>query len=285
MRQQLGLALSFLVLAMLALVPLPVRAGGEPKQTKGEPKKPKTELVITPEGKLYAALTEIAKRGVTIYNEDSDPLSCSYLFEGGLLAALYQLDDHPEIQKDIADGLKSASLLDDASKRALELRSVIDGVRRDLKPHIFKKKVIDPKKGNGEKNGPPKKGSSNLGTDPKKPKNQYPKLIENKPAPPPKLGVVGGQVAFRGQPLQGVWVVFWTEDFNTVASRTDEQGRFAFPQPIPVKEYLVTVNLPFPAYQAPPGFPRIPQRYSNPLLTPLKVQTQEKGVQVALDLQ
>ncbi|MGF1583126.1 MAG: hypothetical protein ACFCD0_27715 [Gemmataceae bacterium] len=279
MRHRSAIVLSFFAVTWLSLAPSLLLAGGQPEA----PKKPKS---LSLEAKIYYTLGVIANRGTDIFNPpNSDPLSCAYLFEGGLLGILPQLDNYPELQKDIVDGLDSAALEKDAASRALELRKVIDGVREDLKPYLAKKTPMVPTKGNGQpKHTEPNKGESKQTTEPKKSTNQYPKLIQNKPAPPVKVGPVKGRVAFQGQLLQGVLVVLWTKDFKKLAQVTDVEGRFEFPGPIPVREYLVTVSLPIPEYQAPPDFPRIPQRYSNPLLTELKVQTQEKGVELTLDL-
>jgi hemoglobin len=102
--------------------------------------------------RLVSVLRDVINRGVDIFNPPSmggrgDHNGCYRLFQGALMVARAELDQHPDLQKEIDAGLKDAERLATPGERAHALRRVIDNTRMKLDPSL--KKVAETKPAGG----------------------------------------------------------------------------------------------------------------------------------------
>lgn len=105
-------------------------------------------------------------------------------------------------------------------------------------------------------------------------------------------GTPHGKVTYDGKPVPDATIQLQSaETGHAAATPVNAQGEFRFEEPVPVGEYMVSIN---PAYEAPvagegdenftpPERPDIPERYRSGAGSELKV-TVEEG-EHALDIQ
>jgi truncated hemoglobin YjbI len=82
--------------------------------------------------KVRKSLFDLINHGVDLYN-GGDTAACFSVYEGGLWTIYPLLDQHPDIQKLIDEGVREAQNLSRMDERAWHLRKVLDKVRADLK--------------------------------------------------------------------------------------------------------------------------------------------------------
>jgi hemoglobin len=83
---------------------------------------------------VFNTLRDVVNQGADLYNS-GDWSGCYRLYEGALLGIRPFLDHRPELQKAIADGITRARANPDLSRRAFDLRAVIDKIRTDTNPN------------------------------------------------------------------------------------------------------------------------------------------------------
>jgi hemoglobin len=82
---------------------------------------------------------EVLTHGVDLHNGDPrrgvrpNPVACSYIYQGGLLALQPLLEDYPELQKEVQASLTQAARSPEA-ERGFLLRPVLDKIRDTVKP-------------------------------------------------------------------------------------------------------------------------------------------------------
>jgi hemoglobin len=82
---------------------------------------------------VYGTLREVINQGADLYNA-SDWNGCYRMYQGALISLRPFLDHRPELQKAIDDGLAKAKDNTDTSRRAFDLRTVIDRIRAETNP-------------------------------------------------------------------------------------------------------------------------------------------------------
>ncbi len=91
---------------------------------------------------VHKTLREVINEGADMYNAQGKYLNaerdfsgCYRLYEGALMATKPLLDNHPDLQKAIDDGLAAAAATPQPERRAFVLRAVIDKVRDAVNPN------------------------------------------------------------------------------------------------------------------------------------------------------
>ena len=135
-------------------------------------------------------LKAVHNDGADLYNT-GNPEGCLRVYQGALTAVGPLLNHHPELQKDIQDGLTDAGRLDGVRAQAFKLHELIETVRATLKDEIkaAAAKPPEPKKPEPTKPEPkkpePNKPEPNK-PEPKKPEPKKPEPEPKKPEPEPK---------------------------------------------------------------------------------------------------
>jgi hypothetical protein len=124
MTHRLRLAAAALALAVAAAAPPP------PKLTSAPQAPPAARPT---DNGLFVTLKEVINRGADLYN-DGDPAACYRLYEGSLMTIRPALDRYPQLQSDIARGLRAAEKDPVVWRRAFTLRDVLDKVRAEVNP-------------------------------------------------------------------------------------------------------------------------------------------------------
>jgi len=81
----------------------------------------------------YGTLREVINQGADLYN-GGDWNGCHRMYEGALIALRPFLDHRPDLQKAIDEGIAKARANTDTSRRAFDLRVVIDKIRAETNP-------------------------------------------------------------------------------------------------------------------------------------------------------
>src|SRR5690349_11563272 len=95
--------------------------------------------------KVFDALTDLINQGADLYN-GGDQSGCYYLFKGALTALRIQLDDLPELQKAIDEGMAKADKQRLLRSRAFTLRNVLGDIRDKVNPNPKKVEAKEEKK-------------------------------------------------------------------------------------------------------------------------------------------
>lgn len=105
------------------------------------------------DAQIYKSLALAIDRGADVYNgytrgpkgevvvnpgTTRNPMGCYYIYQGALLAVRDQLTHRPELQKAIDDGLRTAAANPDENRKAFDLRTVLDRIRKDTNPNPTK---------------------------------------------------------------------------------------------------------------------------------------------------
>src|SRR5206468_2203881 len=85
--------------------------------------------------RVYYLLYPVMNEGADLYNTGS-PNSCSFLFQGALMAVEPLLDHRPELQKAVRKGLADARQQTNPSRRAWAMREILDQVRSTVEPKM-----------------------------------------------------------------------------------------------------------------------------------------------------
>jgi hemoglobin len=114
-----------------------------------EPSRAADDKPTAGDQRVVDALKDVINRGVDIFNPRDrgglgDHNGCYRLFQGALMMARTQLNDHPNLQKEIDGGLANAERLPTPGERAHALRRVIDQVRETLNPNLKKAAEVKP---------------------------------------------------------------------------------------------------------------------------------------------
>jgi uncharacterized protein YkwD len=83
--------------------------------------------------KLVESVRASLDHGAHVYN-DGDPAGCCRVFEGALASLKPLMDTHPQLQKEIDQGVAAAKSVSDAAERAFKLRSILTTVWHGLDP-------------------------------------------------------------------------------------------------------------------------------------------------------
>jgi hemoglobin len=87
----------------------------------------------TIDGQVYKTLRDIINNGADVYNAGNYE-GCYRLYEGALTGIKPFLGHRPELQKAIDQGLAAAAANPNVTRKAFDLRTVIDRVRADVNP-------------------------------------------------------------------------------------------------------------------------------------------------------
>src|SRR6185437_7677048 len=177
------------------------------------------------------SLRELHDRGAELYNKFGDHSGAYRLYEGALLAVKPLLGNRPDVQKTIADGVKTAALEPVAGQRAFLLHDTIEKGRAELKP-AAKGKEPTPK----TKIEPTPKPKT---TEP----TPKPKTTEPKPKATAKSIGVSGKVSVKGKALEAGTITFVSLDKKSpkVVSVPVKNGTYSVKE-LPAAKYAVAVT-------------------------------------------
>jgi hemoglobin len=126
MRLSRFVATPLLAAAVLAAAG-PGRADDKAKPAAGPDRRPVDTAV-------YRTLRDVINRGADLYNS-GDVNGCYRLYQGALMAVAPLLEQRPELQRAIGEGIANAERTPQLDRRAFVLREVLDRVRADLNPN------------------------------------------------------------------------------------------------------------------------------------------------------
>lgn len=250
----------FAVIPLLATAALFAQPPAEPPPSPPSPKS------------LYESLRDVINVGAGLYNEQGDVAGCYRMYQGALLAIRPQLAGHPDLLKEVEDGLKKAETQPRLVDRAFVLRGLLDNVRATFKPADLTKK--EPPKVDVPKVEETKKDDT---------KKEEAKKDEPKKDLDPNFTQLKGTVKYDGQPGPTGYLTLVDADNRIYSSFIHEDGHYAFRTPLPNGKYAVTIETAHKE-KAPPPKGAYPEKYKDPKTSGLVAELNGGGKTWDLDL-